>query len=65
MSEIEHIVLWLFKDASDLEFAMQAVKSTAAKPLRNGKHYIMSVKCGTTKPCPPIRSHGQFDSYIL
>ncbi|KAJ5757389.1 uncharacterized protein N7511_006083 [Penicillium nucicola] len=46
MAEIEHIVLWSFKEVSDLEFAIQAIKATASNALRNGESYILSVKCG-------------------
>ncbi|KAJ5768723.1 hypothetical protein N7520_003282 [Penicillium odoratum] len=58
MPEVEHIVLWPFKDASDLVLAAQAIKSVAAKALHNGEPYILSIKCGTTRPCLPVRSHG-------
>ncbi|KAJ5365237.1 hypothetical protein N7517_008123 [Penicillium concentricum] len=42
MSEIEHIVLWPFKDSSDLESATQAIKSIGTKAVRDGKPYIVS-----------------------
>ncbi|OJJ03948.1 hypothetical protein ASPVEDRAFT_763477 [Aspergillus versicolor CBS 583.65] len=58
MSDIEHIVLWPFKNTSDLEFAAQAIKSTVGKARHDGEPYVLSVKCGTTRPSPPVRSRG-------
>jgi hypothetical protein len=59
---VEHIVLYPFKNASDLNEAAVFIKSLQNSAQRTGKSYIRSIKCGSTRVSPPDRTQGTLDS---
>ncbi|KAK7888190.1 hypothetical protein LTR67_009067 [Exophiala xenobiotica] len=55
---IQHIVLYSVAKPEALESAVQYIKALEQQATRNGKPYIQSIRCGTTRPSGKVRSQG-------
>ncbi|KAH8884982.1 hypothetical protein GQ53DRAFT_751613 [Thozetella sp. PMI_491] len=58
MDPIQHIVLYSFQATADLQSAMEIILGLKDKAMRNGKSYILDIRCGSTRPAAPVRSRG-------